>query len=211
MRILIALTVLTGFMAAPFWAASPSLAQGVEGLEEINVEASMFPDTLRGCTKKALFRTAMADMYKKSKDPADLTDMKIVKPLIQNAYEEIAKSGVTPFNIKTLNDYQECGKKAQPDSRPEKQEKYAALHKACSTVNNLNLQALEAAKNKRSKDATLNSLGKTELDMKGTSLADMESPALYLAEQIFAKNEESYDDAVDFALKIGMDCLNRKD
>lgn len=222
MRILIALTLLTTFLALPAVLMPPVYADdktsqssqgtyGVEGLEEIDLEASAFPATKRGCAKRALFRVAMAEMYKKSKDPADLAEMNIIKPLVQGVYEEIGRDGITPFNLKTLNAYQECGQSAKPESSPEREAKAADLYKACSGINDLTLKALSAAKSKKNKDQTVNTLGKTELDVEGTSLENMEGPAIYLVEQIFSKNEESYDKAVDFAVHIGMGCLNRKD
>lgn len=223
MRILIALTFLTTFLALPALFAPPVFAQdakttkgpqgpvGVEGLEDIDLEASAFPATKRGCAKRALFRVAMSEMYKKSKDPAELAEMEIIKPLVQGIYEEIGRDGITPFNLKTLNGYQECGQSAKPESSAEREAKAADLYKACSGINDLTLKALSAAKSKKNKDSTVNTLGKTELDVKGTPLEKMEGPAVYLVEQIFAKNEESYDEAVDFAVQMGMGCLNRKD
>lgn len=211
MRILIVLTVLTGFLALPVIWAAPARAQGVEGLEEIDVEASAFPATRRGCGKKALFRVAMADMYKKGKDPEELAGMKIMKPLVQGLYEEIGRNGLTSFNLKTLNDYQACGKKAGAESRPEKEKKAAATYKVCSAINEVTLGALDAAKRGKSKDSAVNSFGKRSLDVSGTSMEGIEAPATYLTEQVYAKNAQSYDEAVDFAVRIGMNCLNRKD
>lgn len=211
MRILIALTFLTTFLALPLLFMPPAHAQGVEGLEEIDVEASMFPATKRGCAKRALFRVAMSEMYKKNKDPAELADMKIMKPLVQNIYEEIGRDGITSFGLKTLNNYQACGKTAKPESNTQREAKAANLYTACSGINDVTLKALDAAKRKKDKDTTVKNLGKTKLDVKGTSLEGMEGPAVYLVEQIFSKNEESYDAAVDFAVRMGMNCLNRKD
>lgn len=211
MRILIALTFLTTVLALALMVAPPSHAQGVEGLEPIDIEKSVFPETKQGCTKKALFRVAIANMYKKGKDPDELANMQIMKPLVQNAYEEIGRSGLTDYNLKTVKDYQNCGQQAKADSSVRKEEKYTAIYKACSAVNDLTLTALDAAVKKRSRDATVKSLEKRKLDLAGTFLEKMKDPALYLAEQVFVKHEQSYDDAVEFVAQMSTNCLYGKD
>ena len=44
---------------------APAFAQGVDEFEEIDVEGAAFPDTKRGCAKRASFKVAMADLYKR--------------------------------------------------------------------------------------------------------------------------------------------------
>ena len=104
-----------------------------------------------------------------------------------------------------------CGQQAKADSSVRKEEKYTAIYKACSAVNDLTLTALDAAVKKRSRDATVKSLEKRKLDLAGTFLEKMKDPALYLAEQVFVKHEQSYDDAVEFVAQMSTNCLYGKD
>lgn len=190
---------------------SPVHAQGVDEFEEIDVEAAAFPDTKRGCAKRASFKVTMADLYKKGKDPMDLSKMKIIKPMIQKVYDEVGKKGLTQFYVDTLEAYQECGKNAKAEKNSDREAEQIVVYESCSGINEVTLEALEAVKDGRSKDALISRAEKRKLNVKGTTLEKVEAPAVYLVEQVYTKSETSYDDAVDFAVKIGMTCLNSRD
>ncbi len=190
---------------------APAFAQGVDEFEEIDVDASAFPDTKRGCAKRASFKVGIADLYKKGKDPQDLSKMKIIKPLVQKVYDEVGTKGLTQFYVDTLESYQECGKNAKAERSSEREAQQVVVYESCSGINEVTLEALEAAKAGRSKESLISRAENKRLNVKGTTLEKVEAPAVYLVEQVFTKAETSYDDAVDFAVKIGMTCLNSRD
>ncbi len=210
MRTLIFLSfLLSGILFAVL--PAPAHAQGVDEFEEIDVDASAFPDTKRGCAKRASFKIAIADLYKKGEDPKDLTKMKIIKPLVQKVYDEVGTKGLTQFYVDTLESYQECGKNAKADRNSDKEAEQIVIYESCSGINQITLEALETAKEGGAKDSLISRAEKRKLNVKGTTLEKVEAPGVYLVEQIFTKAETSYDDAVDFAVKIGMTCLNSRD
>lgn len=210
MRNFIILSFILSFVFVPFISA-PALAQGVDEFEEIDVEASAFPDTKRGCAKRASFKVAMADLYKKGEDPKDLSDKKIIRPMVQKVYEEVGTKGLTQFYVDTLEAYQECGKNAKADRNAEREAEQLVIYKSCSGINEVTLEALRDAKAGRTKDSLISRAERLKLNVKGTTLEKVEAPAVYLVEEIFSKAETSYDDAVDFAVKISMTCLNSRD
>jgi len=210
MRNLIILSFILSFALFPFLSA-PAFAQGVDEFEEIDVEGAAFPDTKRGCAKRASFKVAIADLYKKGEDPKDLTDKKIIRPLVQKVYDEVGTKGLSQFYVDTLEAYQECGKNAKAEKNSDREAKQIVVYESCSGINEVTLEALEAVKNGRTKDALISRAEKRKLNVKGTTLEKVEAPAVYLVEQVYTKSETSFDEAVDFAVKIGMTCLNSRD
>ncbi|MCB1681924.1 MAG: hypothetical protein H6858_08930 [Rhodospirillales bacterium] len=210
MRTFIILAFLLSFAIQPFL-STPALAQGVDEFKEIDIEGSAFPDTKRGCAKRASFNVAMADLYKNGKDPQELTKMKIIRPLVQNVYDDIGKKGLTRFYTDTLENYQECGKKAKADRNEEREAEQIVIYESCSGINEVTLDALKAVKSGRSKESLISKYEHKKLNVKGTTLEKVEGPAVFLVEQVYSKAEGSYDDAVDFAVKMGITCLNSRD
>ena len=194
---------------APITAANAQEGYQVEEFEELDIETKAFPNTKKGCAKKVSFFIAIADNYRKGTDPDDLGSMKIMKPLVQNIYDKIGKDGLSDSYLSALQDYQKCAKDADQERNEEKEAEQAALYKQCGGINEVVLGALEDVKRNGSVKRTAGKYGSRRINTEGTAMEGMESPAVYLVEEVYKNAETSYDAAVDFAVSQTVGCLNQ--
>ncbi len=185
-------------------------AQGVDDFDDIDIEAIAFPNTKQGCAKKTSFFVAVTDNFTHGTDPSELGSMKIMKPLVQKIYEDLGKKGVAKASLDAIEDYQKCAAHADKEKDEAKEQEQERIYKSCSAINDVLIGTLKAAKSGRSKDSVLSKFKYKKLDVSGTSMEGMEDPSVYLVERIYQRAEKSYDSAVDFAVKVSVDCLNQR-
>lgn len=201
----------------------PVHAQGVgEGIN-IDIEATLFPNTKKGCEMRSEFNFAMIKSFQNGDSPESIANFKMLESLVAKTFETIKSQGAAQAQINSINEYVSCVHGSKPVKDPEKELLLVSKHTACTKLAGVVLGTLESIQTREKLETIQARYANENIDFidtgyenysfQGQDMPDtqLKNPVGFFIGQIYdVSQSRSYDDAVAQGAGVVMGCFTGK-